>query len=237
MFISPSLSIFVAMLLFVIQLPTTNTEMVVISSLANARSFIYTSGEPLYVNVNQSDIWRICPRSIPPTPCYQTYASSSECAVITPDCRCYNWIVEESESVITMGSCIYINIGSTSILHQPLTLTWVLDYTYPVLPAGYTFYQRILYNHLIYPYLSFNDYSTVTSPLLCEAAKRQSPFNPVFDLCIHSLLLNISYIPGAVYSTQTPSSIGPFVVAGLFFLAALAFTLKYLRHPKTYKLE
>jgi hypothetical protein len=230
-FLNPSLA---SVILLTLLIPI-HADSLVISSLATARSFIYKSGDPLYLNANQSDIWRICPTLLNPKNCYPDFVATGDCAVITPDCRCYTWGVQQSASILAIDNCVYIQIPQPNQLN--FSITWTLDYTYPVLPPGYISYQKILYRDLISRSLSYNDFATITAPLFCEAAKRQSILLPEFDRCQYTFDLNISYIPGATLNFNPPARVGPIVLAAITTLALLTYTLIFLRHPRNVKLD
>jgi len=208
-------------------------DSLVISSLATARSFIYKSGDPLYVNSNTTDIWRICPLNLNPSKCYPNFVQTPDCKVLTPDCRCYNWLVDESDSIIALNDCVYVQIPQPN-LKPDFSLIWSLNYIYPVLPPGYISFQKLLYKELLSRTLSFDDYATVTAPLFCEAAKRQI-LMPHFDLCEYVFYLNISYIPGAIYAFNAPTTIGKSLLAIIATATILAYTIVYLRHPRSVK--
>ena len=55
---------------------------------------------------------------------------------------------------------------------------------------------------------------------------------PAFDLCEYAFYLNISYIPGAVFTFNPPATIGPSVLAILTAIGLVIFTFVFLKHPK-----
>jgi hypothetical protein len=102
-------------------------------------------------------------------------------------------------------------------MQQSKNLTWTLDYTYPTLPPGYIFFQHLLYSRLIGDRLTFDDYSTITAPLLCEAAS--SLLDAAFDNCLYTYNLNVAYLPGTPVINPHPASVGPFVLVSIAVLA------------------
>jgi len=196
--------------IFFFSIQTAHAQLMVISSMRHATSFIHRSGDPIYIHPGETDTWRICPPNLDATHCFPSYISSPKCTVITPDCRCYNWYFQDTPTVKTLGACVYVQIPFAA---ETKNLTWALDYTYPTLPPGYVFFQHLLYSRLLGDHLTFDDYSTITAPLLCEAAS--SLLDAAFDNCLFTYNLRVAYLPGTSVSNPHPAIVGPFVLVAL----------------------
>lgn len=207
-----------------------STPMFLISSLRTGSSFIYREGHTIYIPDKQTDIWRICPQTNDTLTCDQRpRIQTPACAIITPDCRCYNWNILATETIQQgENNCVYIQIPN----QNNITLTWLLDYTYPVLPPGYLFYQQLLFDKLTWPGISFEDYSTITGPLFCTQAWKERVLNPTYDLCEYTYTLNISYIPGSYLTFQPPTTVGRTVLVVFFSLLLGTYGIHFLRRPK-----
>jgi hypothetical protein len=190
----------------------------VISSLQRATSFIYKSGDTLRFDQNSTDLWRICPPALDSSHCFPAALPTSACRVLTPDCRCYNWHVLETPEIQERGNCVFVKMSGH--MPSPLTITWLMDYTYPILPPGYNLFLDVLKNRLLTHRLDTTDYKTIMTPLVCEKAKAQHQNMPAFDNCQQSLVLNISFIVGNEPKNVVSSSSGP-VVGGIVAVLGL----------------
>lgn len=201
----------------------------VISRLQSATSFIYKSGDPLYFDQNATDVWRICPPPLDSSQCFPSALSTATCQVLTPDCRCYNWEVEETPEIQKRGACVYVKVASTT--PSPLTIRWLMDFTYPVLPPGYNLFLDVLQDRLLFR-LDSTDYKTIMTPLVCEKAKAQHQNMPAFDNCQQTLTLNLSYIVGTPPPFFEASSSGPIVGGIVAALGLLAYLYIFMRSPQ-----
>lgn len=202
------MNIFFSLVLLLVINITAGSDLLVISSLKTARSFIYRSGNHLAVS-NTPDLWRICPHQMPTSQCYPTKVKTSECTVLTPDCRCYNWYVKETANIKKHGNCVYVKLP----LPTPSTkITWELDYTYPVVPQGYNAYMFFLYNRLYSKTLSLQNYQTIMAPLICDSAEKQQTLQPAFDECLFQVVLNLTYTYVPTNPIISMKSIGPQIV-------------------------
>ena len=204
-------------------------KLFVISSLRTANSFIYQSGTPLFISETKSDIWRICPKSMPTDSCYPHIIKTDQCTALSQTCRCYNWIFRDTANVRgSDNNCIYVQ------LHLPaknLTLRWELDYTYPVLPQGYETFLQILNTRFLSNNLNFNDYKTILTPLLCEQASKQNILFPAFDNCEFNYILNIQYKPMTETVIIKSDSVGKIVISVISSSLILSYMYFFLRHP------
>ena len=191
------------------------SNLFVISSLRTARSFIYRSGSPISIGQDTSDIWRICPHSMPTSQCYPNVIKTDNCVALTADCRCYNWYVLETPNVKAIKNCIYVKLP---LENQTTVIKWELDYTYPILPQGYETYLSLMYGRFLPDAFSLENYKSIMAPLVCEEANSQQVLQPAFDNCPFSLTLNISI--GAIVNLTpvTIESIGPKILLGLSIL-------------------
>jgi hypothetical protein len=202
------------------------SDLLVISSLKTATSFIYRSGTNLPVDNTTEDLWRICPHNMPTKQCYPNTIKTNKCTVLTADCRCYNWNVVESAGVKKHGNCVYVKIPQAA----PVTkIIWELDYTYPVVPQGYNAYMFYLYKRLYSKTLSLENYQTIMAPLICDSAEKQQLLEPAFDQCLFQIILNLTY----TYVPATPivimESIGPDILYGLTFFCVGTYMLFFIK--------
>lgn len=211
----------------------------VISSLKKANSFIYRSGQPVKFHDNSSDIWRICPPKMnSPQLCFPSLSSGPGCSVLTPDCRCYNWAILESEFVLEKDGCVYVYLSSAN--PSVTKLVWQMSYTYPVLPLGYDGFLSILYSRLLSKRLSETDYKMLTAPLICDRASEQYQSLPDIESCTNELIINLTYIPSADFYYNPPASSGQTFVVVVFSISVFLFSIKVLRieaHLNKFKKE
>lgn len=209
-----------------------SSDLFLVSSLRTASSFIYRSGSKLTVSKNTRDIWKICPHSMPTSQCYRDVLQTKDCTVLTSDCRCYNWIVVETAYVKQQGDCVYVDLP---LISHSTKITWELDYTYPVLPQGYSIYLDYLYRRLYYKKLSLENFQTIMTPLVCDSAENQKVLEPAFDLCIFEITLNIDYD----YVPENPiiivKSVGPDILIVLIIIAIVIYGLFFLKVEPTKK--
>ena len=210
---------------------TLNAQSVLISSFRTARTFLHNSGDPIYLS-NMSDLWRICPPPLDASHCSPALQKTASCAVIDPGCRCYNWQLEETPSIIEHHKCVFINIPQPN----PITnITWKLAWTYPVAPPGYHLYAKILYNRLITKSMPFATYFSTLLPLLCNEARIQS-FGPILDNCQFMHTLNFSYIPEVSLHVEKTTTVGRAFLVVIALTAASIFALLSFHHqPKIKK--
>lgn len=212
----------------------TEGQLFVISSLRSATSFIYRSGTPLRI-ATERDIWRICPTTQTTESCYPHLLKTSKCSAITQDCRCYNWYARETANVRARGHCVYVDIIPP--INRNITLRWELDYTFPVLPAGYLEFLYILNKRLLTKKLNQDDYVVLVTPLVCERAQLQQALIPALDNCEFQLTIDLEFTTRVSGNFKIPTSIGRPILIIVSASVILFYCIATLRHPKRYKLE
>ena len=230
---SPRTSAFLFIMFFCVESIVADQSLLVVSSLKTATSFIYRSNETINFNQYQTDIWRVCPPAFNTSQCYPSVVSTSACAILTPDCRCYTWQVLETPAIKKIDSCIYIQIPAPD--KQPIAIKWILDYSYPVLPPGYTTYLEILNGRLMTNRISPSDYTTIMTPLICEKASEQHQNMPDFDDCQTQFIFNINYIVGVDRPPFHVSSVGKTVLITFGFIIFSVYLLFFSRKIKKNK--
>lgn len=223
---------FLSLVIFSKSCMAASSDLFLISSLRTASSFIYRSGSKLTVSKNTRDIWKICPHSMPTSQCYPDVLKTAECTVLTADCRCYNWIVVESAYVKQQEECVYVDLP---LISNSTKITWELDYTYPVLPQGYSIYLDYLYRRLYNKKLSLENFQTIMTPLVCDSAENQKVLEPAFDMCIFEMTLNIDYDYVPENPIITVKSVGPDILIVLIIIAVVIYGLFFLKVEPTKK--
>jgi hypothetical protein len=216
------------MLLFILIGGIAGNDVWLISSLRTAQSFIYRSGTQLVIE-NTSDAWRICPQSLPTTQCYPYSLKTKQCTALLPDCRCYNWIVRETPQITARDHCVYLKLPLAA---EKTVIQWELEPTYPVLAPGYVDFLQLLYGRLIDTKMSFDDYLSLMTPLVCAKAKEQQILEPAFDNCPYRLELDVAYYTPISTPSRKIHSVGPTVGVVLMCASIGMYALFFLKMRK-----
>ena len=214
-----------------------NVDNLLISSFRQASSFIHRNGVSLQIRTAQSDIWQTCIQEniLRQNTHFPFAVATPDCAVITPDCRCYNWVIAETAHVFQIGQCVYIRIPPTDI---NITLTWNLVYTYPYLPPGYESALYLFYRRLYSRHLDQTTYKAIATPLFCEALRADSIVR-LWNVDLYATqqhTLNITFLPLDSSNSKNVPAVGPPFLLGVITFTVL-FYLAYFQITPLYQTQ
>jgi hypothetical protein len=221
---------------------------------------IHKSGVAVHVPKDRPSVLRVCVLGDAASRCFGTLekqenALSSQhtagCEVLTSDCTCFRWMYSSDltntpskvkASVSTrMPSCSIVTYTPQTTAQQKLTsvnLVFELDHFRPVIPRGYMWHLKKMYEHKIRTTnatqrsLHFSTFYYANRDALCNAKAGNEGTLPIAYGCRRTHLLGLYAADFGAARQSTPSFIEPLLWGLHLLVFAIIWNTRKNKHKQ-----